>query len=64
METKKWYESKLVWVGIISTLIAILTLLGEFLQNGNFEPVAITTFTSGILVIILRIWFTNTQIKR
>lgn len=64
MESKNWFESKIVWVGIINTLIASLTLAGEFLTKADFSPVAVTVLITGILTIILRVWFTDTEISK
>ena len=59
---KQWYESKTVWLGIIQFLIGSLTLLGEFLQKQDFSPVAVTLLGTGILSVVLRVWFTNTPV--
>lgn len=59
---KKWYESKLVWLGVIQSLIGMLAVLGEYLSKGDFSPVAVVTLVSGFLTVILRVWFTNTVI--
>lgn len=64
METKSFWQSKIVWIGIIQTLIASLALVGEFLSQTNFNPVAVTTLVTGILTIILRIWFTDSSITK
>lgn len=64
METKNWFQSKIVWVGVINTVIAMLTLGGEFLQKAEFSPVAVSVFITGILTVVLRIWFTDTPITK
>lgn len=64
METKKWFESKIVWVGLINTVIAILAIGGEFLQKAEFSPIAISAFITGVLTVVLRVWFTNTEITK
>lgn len=59
---KKWYQSKFVWLGIVQTLIGALGVLAEFLQKSDFSPFAVTILFSGILTVIVRVWFTQTQI--
>lgn len=61
--SKPWYTSKLVWLGIINTLIGVLALLGEFFtRNAAITPIAITELVSGILLVVLRVWFTDKPI--
>lgn len=60
---KHWYQSKLVWLGVIQSLIGILGLVATFLDAGDFTPASIVVLVSGALTIILRIWFTDTPIE-
>lgn len=60
---KKWYESKLVWLGILQSIIGILGLVATFLEVGDFTPAAIVVLFSGALTIVLRVWFTDTSIE-
>lgn len=60
--TKAWYLSKLTWLGIVQFLIGALGLLAEFLKAGDYSPFAVTMLVSGILVVIMRVWFTNSAI--
>jgi hypothetical protein len=60
--TKLWYQSKLVWIGIIQTAIAVLLSASDLLQKGAITPADITIFLAGILTIIMRIWFTSTTL--
>jgi hypothetical protein len=59
---KKWYESKLVWLGVIQTVIGILGLLATFLEVGDFAAPAVVALVIGALTVVLRIWFTDTAI--
>jgi len=63
METKKWYESKTVWMNIIGFIIAFFTALQGFLQAGTFTIEAIVAFGVVIVNLILRIWFTDKPIE-
>ena len=58
---KMWYQSKLVWLGVIQFLIGALGLAGEFLQKGDYSPFAVTVLFAGVLTVVLRIWFTDAQ---
>jgi len=60
---KKWYESKLVWLGVLQTLIGILGLVADFLDVGNFTAAGIVVLFSGVLTIVLRVWFTDLPIQ-
>ena len=59
---KKWYESKLVWLGVIQTVIGVLGLLATFLEVGDFAAPAVGALVIGALTVVLRIWFTDTPI--
>ena len=64
MDTKSWFQSKMVWLGIVQTAIAILSLVAEFLTHNDFSSAAVVMLFSGALTIVLRIWFTNTGINK
>ena len=63
MKTKKWYESKLVILNVIQTLIGALTLAAEYMKAGDLSPAGMTMLVVGILGVILRVWYTNTSIS-
>jgi hypothetical protein len=60
---KSWYTSKLFWLGVINFMIGSLALVGEFLSKSDFSPLAVTTLATGVLVVVLRVWFTDTKIS-
>jgi hypothetical protein len=62
MEGKKWYASKMVWLGILITLQGLIPLVVEFLEKGPVSPAAVGSLLSGILVVILRVWFVDSPI--
>ena len=64
LEFKNFWESKLFWIGLLSSLIAIGNLIAEFLQIGSFSPDSFVLLFVGVLTIILRIWFTETAINK
>ena len=62
--TKKWYQSKAIWVGIFQTLSAVLLTAADLAAKGTISAVDIILFASGVVNIILRIWFaSNTTIE-
>lgn len=63
MGSKFWYESKLVWLGVLQTLIAVGQALAVYLEAGDFSPSSLVLFVTGILTIILRVWYTDTTIN-
>ena len=64
LQFKNFWESKIFWVGILSTLIAIGNLVAEFLQAGSFSADSFVLLFVGVLTIVLRIWFTDTAINK
>ncbi len=61
---KEWYKSKLIWMGVIQTLIGALQLLGDMLAKAQVTPADVALFCSGVLVVVMRIWFTAEPINR
>lgn len=59
MESKRWYTSKLVWMGVVECSISILQGLSEFLATGDLSPAAVVGFVAGVMTIVLR--FMTTQ---
>ena len=62
MDSKPWYESKIVWAMALQSLISILLLAQEWYAKGDFSVPACIGLAVGILVIVLRIWFTDQPI--
>ena len=59
--TKRWFESKTVWVGILEILIAVGLVVADFLTVENFTAPAFVLLAVGILTIVLR-FVTDTPI--
>lgn len=64
LQFKNFWESKIFWIGILSSLIAIGNLVAEFLQVGVFSADSFVLLFVGVLTIVLRIWFTETAINK
>jgi hypothetical protein len=62
MESKKWYESKIVQVMILQVLFSFFMLLQDFLAKNDFSSVAIVGLLGSIIVIVLRIFYSDTKI--
>jgi hypothetical protein len=60
---KAWYQSKLVWLGIILTISGALPFVSELVKVQPITPEAVIALVGGILTVILRVWFTDTEIK-
>lgn len=55
--TKKWYESKTVWLGVITAIVGIFSFLeSQYPQMGIFVTL------SGVMGIVLRV-FSSTPIE-
>jgi len=59
---KPWYQSKLVWLGVLECAIGILGLVAAYLQNGSFTPADFVLLVSGALTVVLRVFFTDTAV--
>ena len=59
---KAWYQSKLIWLGILITLQGAIPLVQEMLAKGPVDSQSVLALVSGILVIVIRVWFTDSQI--
>jgi len=55
-ETKKWYKSRTVWVGVLETLSGVALALADYVATGG----ALTLF--GVAKIVLRT-ITNTKVE-
>jgi len=51
---KKWYESKLIWLGILQLVASVVQFVIEFIQAGDYSPESIVMGIAGVLVIIFR----------
>lgn len=54
MDAKKFYVSKLFWLGVIQVVIGGLGLVAPFLEAGVYTPAAYVALASGVLTIVLR----------
>lgn len=54
METKKWYQSKTVLIGLAEALIGVNMCVTQYLLAGDFSPVGVTLLLDGLLKVGLR----------
>lgn len=59
---KSWYESKVVWAMVVQSVISILLLVQEWYSTGDYSIPGIIGLVIGVLVIVLRVWFTDQPI--
>lgn len=64
MTPKLWYTSKLVWLGILQTVFAILMSASDLVSKGALTPQDALVFLAGICTIVIRVWLTDTAIQR
>lgn len=69
METKKWYESKIVWLAFLGFVIVLLGHFGIFVPEGTAEQLVNQDWAGNIFmailnaaIIIARIFFTNKKV--
>jgi len=51
MDAKRWFNSKLVWIGLLQTLIGICGIVAEFLSIGTFSPEAFVLLVAGMATV-------------
>ena len=64
--TIAWWQSKIVWAGVVSTLLPIVqSALPQLIGAAN--PVDLWTgilgVIAGVSTVVFRIWFTTSQIS-
>jgi isoprenylcysteine carboxyl methyltransferase (ICMT) family protein YpbQ len=59
---KDWYKSKIVWAMVFQSLISILLLVQEWYSKQDFSVPGCIGLAVGVLVIVLRVWFTDEPI--
>ena len=59
---KRWFESKTVWLNILTALGAIVQLVIEFLNAGDLSVNGVFLLVFAIANIIIRIFFTKEPI--
>jgi len=57
--SKLWYQSKVFWLGVITTLLGIIPIVTELASQTAVTPAALGTAATGILIVIVRVWFTD-----
>jgi hypothetical protein len=62
VETKPWYWSSFVWLGVVETVIGALELVATYLENGDFTPTALVLLVAGIFTVIRRVWGTPAKL--
>jgi len=60
---KAWYTSKILWAGVVGFLISALQIFSEWYARNDFSVTGITTLVISLLVVVLRIWFTDMPIE-
>jgi len=61
-DTKPWYQSKVFWLGVITTLLGVIPIVTELASQTSVNPAALGTALTGILVVIVRVWFTDAPV--
>ncbi len=60
--TKKWYLSKILWLGLIITFQGCVPIVVDLLNKGEISIADVLVALSGIGTVIARIWFTDSAI--
>lgn len=62
MTERSWYTSKIVWLGVITTLLGVLPLIDELVKQSPITPSSIIALITGVLIVIVRVWFTDPMV--
>jgi hypothetical protein len=60
---KPWYQSKTIWIGILTTLAGIIPLVVELINKQAFDAGAIAAVVLGIMQIVRRVWLDGEPAK-
>ena len=63
MDPKPWYQSKVVWLGVATTLLGVIPVIQEMIAKSPVNADSVLTALAGAIVVILRVWFTNAPIE-
>jgi hypothetical protein len=55
MQTKPWYTSKTIWIGIVTLLASSIPLLVEFIKQTSPDASAVVTSVAGLILGVLQI---------
>jgi hypothetical protein len=63
LASKPWYQSKLVWLGVVMTLAGAVPVALALVAKSPITPADIVAAVGGVLTVILRVWFTDQPIS-
>ena len=52
---KKWYASRGMWLGILTFLIGAVEVVIQYLDSGDYSPLAIAMAIMGVLKVAERV---------
>jgi hypothetical protein len=61
---KPFYQSKIVWLGVFVTLQGVMPIVIDLLGRATVDPADLAVAFSGVLTVILRVWFTDAPISK
>lgn len=61
---KPFLLSKIVWLNLVATAIAVLQLLPALIEAGELSAAALIGLLVAVANIILRIWFTSQPVTK
>lgn len=59
---KAWYQSKVFWLGVITTLLGAIPIISDLASQTAITPAMIFTALTGILIVVVRVWFTDSAV--
>ena len=60
---KRWFTSKILWIGVMQFVYGSAMMIAEFIEAVNFSPTSIASFVMGILLVVFRVWFTDSSLE-
>lgn len=61
---KNWYASKTVWLAILLTVAGVADFIGGLLAEGPITWQSVSMIVSGVVAVIIRVWYTNESIQK
>jgi hypothetical protein len=59
--SKKWWQSKTVWLNVISLLLGVIAVIQQYVDSKTV--LLVVGILNVVLNVVVRVWFTDTKIS-
>jgi len=60
---KPWYQSRTIWIGILTTLAGIIPLVVDLVNTETIDAGALAVIALGIIQVVRRVWLDGEPAK-